>query len=126
MARASRERLHPVRRKLADATTGRAHGRRKRETHILGGVAGLHPDARSWPRGHPCKEKIARPRQKSLVEDIREILGLTDLDIRVLFGVVAHDRRRVGAALVDRDRPRNTMTIDGLAQEAQRRSTIPS
>jgi hypothetical protein len=27
----------------------------------------------------------------------------------------AHDRRRVGAALVDLDRPRNTMTINGYA-----------
>src|SRR5258705_7283931 len=103
MARASRERLHPVRRKLADATTGRAQGRRKRETHILGGVAGLHPDARSWPRGHPCKEKIARPRQKSLVEDIREIFDMTDLDARLSFGIVAFDRRCVGTAPVDRD-----------------------
>src|SRR5258707_452318 len=99
MARASRERLHPVRRKLADATTGRAHGRRKRETHILGGVAGLHPDARSWPRGHPCNEKIARPRQKSLVEDIREVFALPHLDVDLVLGVVAVDGRSVGAAL---------------------------
>jgi hypothetical protein len=51
---------------------------------------------------------------------------LADLDIGVMVGVVAYDRRRVGATLVDRDLPRNTMTIDGLAQEAQRRLTIPS
>jgi hypothetical protein len=44
-----------------------------------------------------------------------------------MVGVVAGDRRRVGAALVDRDLLRNTMTTDGLAQEeAQRRFAIPS
>ena len=61
-----------------------------------------------------------------LFDDVVEVFDLTELDARPAFGIVVFDRRRVGAALVDRDLPRNTMTIDGLAQEAQRRLTIPS
>jgi hypothetical protein len=38
-----------------------------------------------------------------LFNDVVEILDLADLDIRVIVGVVADDRRRVGTALVDRD-----------------------
>ena len=38
-----------------------------------------------------------------LFNDVVEILDLADLDSRVLVGVVAYDRRLVGAAFVDRD-----------------------
>jgi hypothetical protein len=61
-----------------------------------------------------------------LFNDVVEILDLADLDSRVMVGIVADDRRRVGAAFVDRDLLRNTMTTDGLAQEARRGFTIPS
>ena len=54
-----------------------------------------------------------------LFNDVVEILDLADLDSRVLVGVVAYDRRLVGAAFVDRDLLRNTMMTDGFAQEAQ-------
>jgi hypothetical protein len=60
-----------------------------------------------------------------LFNDVVEILDMTDLDIRVLVGIVVDDRHRVGAAFVDRDLFRDTMTTDGLAQEAQRHFTIP-
>ena len=64
------------------------------------------------------------PTESSLFNDVVEILDLADLDSRAMVGVVTDDRRRVGAAFVDRDLLRNTMTTDGLAQEAQRRFTI--
>jgi hypothetical protein len=47
-----------------------------------------------------------------LLNDVVEILDLADLDIGIMVGVVACDRRRVGAAFVDRDLLRNTMTTD--------------
>jgi hypothetical protein len=37
--------------------------------------------------------------EKPKVLDVVEMLDLADLYIRVLFGIVAHDRRRVGALL---------------------------
>jgi hypothetical protein len=61
-----------------------------------------------------------------LSNDVVEILDLADFDIRVMVVVIADDRRPVGAALVDRDLLRNTMTTAGLAQETQRHFTIPS
>src|SRR5580698_11074758 len=60
-----------------------------------------------------------------LFNDVVKILDLADLDIGIMVGVVACDRRRVGTALVDRDLLRDTMTTDALAQEAQPRFTIP-
>jgi hypothetical protein len=61
-----------------------------------------------------------------LFNDIVEILDLADLDICVMVGIVTDNRRRIGAALVDRDRLRNIMMTNGFSQEAQRRFTIPS
>ena len=56
-----------------------------------------------------------------MFNDVVGIFDLADLDSLVMVGVVADDHRRGGAAFVDRDLLRNTMTTDGLAQEAQRR-----
>jgi hypothetical protein len=56
-----------------------------------------------------------------MFNDVVEIFDLADLDSLVMVGVVADDHSRGGAAFVDRDLLRNTMTTDGLAQEAQRR-----
>jgi hypothetical protein len=61
-----------------------------------------------------------------LFKDVVEILDLADLNVGVMVGVVVDDCCCVGAALVDRDLLRNTMTTDGFAQEAQRGFTIPS
>jgi hypothetical protein len=38
-----------------------------------------------------------------LFGDVVEVFDLTDPDARLVFCIVAFDRRRVGAALVDRD-----------------------
>lgn len=60
-----------------------------------------------------------------LFNDVIEILGLVDLDIRVMIGVVADDRRRVDATLVVRNLLRNTITTAGITPEAQHRFMIP-
>jgi hypothetical protein len=59
------------------------------------------------------------------IEHIRKVFDMTDFNVRSLLGIVAFDRRRVGAALVDRDLLGRTMMAVGLAQEAQRSPTIP-
>jgi hypothetical protein len=57
-----------------------------------------------------------------LFNNVVEILDLADINIRVMVGVVADDRRRVGTPFVDRDLLRNTMTTDGFAQETPSRA----
>jgi hypothetical protein len=38
-----------------------------------------------------------------LLDDVREVFDLADLDFRFMLFVIAFNRRGVGAALVDRD-----------------------
>jgi hypothetical protein len=38
-----------------------------------------------------------------LLDDVVEVFDLADLNARLVFGIVGLDRRRIGAALVDRD-----------------------
>ena len=60
-----------------------------------------------------------------LFDDVVQIFDPTDLDVRPMFCVAAFDRRRVGAALVDRDLLGNAMMADRLAREPQGGITIP-
>jgi hypothetical protein len=60
-----------------------------------------------------------------LFDDVVEVFDLTELDARPAFGIVVFDRRRVGAALVDRDLFRRAVPLDRLAQEPQRGFAIP-
>jgi len=60
-----------------------------------------------------------------LFDDVIQIFVLTDFDVRLVFHVVALDRRRVGATLVDCDLLWRAMMADRLAQEPQRGFTIP-
>jgi hypothetical protein len=60
-----------------------------------------------------------------LLDDVVEVFDLTDLDPCLMFGIVAFNRRRIGAALVDRDRLRRSIPADRLAQEPQRGFAIP-
>ena len=60
-----------------------------------------------------------------LFDDVIQIFDLTDFDVSLMFSIVAFDRRRVGAALVDRDLLRRAMLADRLAQKAQRGFVIP-
>jgi hypothetical protein len=60
-----------------------------------------------------------------LFDDVVEVFDLTDLDANFSFGIVAFDRRRIGAALVDRDLLRRSVPLDYLAQESQRSFAIP-
>jgi hypothetical protein len=50
---------------------------------------------------HRSHQPLDRP--VILFNDVVERLDLVDLDNRVMVGIVAYDRRRVGAILVDRD-----------------------
>ena len=50
-----------------------------------------------------------------LFDDVVEVLDLTDLDVGFVLRIVAFDRRRVGAALVDRDLLRGAILSDRLA-----------
>src|ERR1017187_6753565 len=59
-----------------------------------------------------------------LLNDIVEILALTQLDVAVMLGVVALDRCRVRTALVDGDLVRLAMQCNGLFQETPRRGAI--
>jgi hypothetical protein len=52
-----------------------------------------------------------------LLNNVVEIFDLTDLDARFVVGIVTFDRRRVGAALVDRDLLRRGIMPDRLAQK---------
>jgi hypothetical protein len=47
-----------------------------------------------------------------LFDDVVEVSDLTDLDSRLVFCIVAFDRRRVGTALVDRDLFRRSVPLD--------------
>ena len=47
-----------------------------------------------------------------LLNNVVEIFDLTDLDASFVFSIVTFDRRRVGAALVDRDRIRRGIMPD--------------
>ena len=60
-----------------------------------------------------------------LFDDVVEVFDLTDLDARLVFCIVAFDRRGVGTALVDRDLLRCAVPLDCLAQEPQRGLAIP-
>src|SRR5208283_4641076 len=60
-----------------------------------------------------------------LFDDVVQIFDPTDFDVRLMFCAVAFDRRRVGAALVDRDLLGNAMMAYRLAQEPQCGTTIP-
>jgi hypothetical protein len=51
--------------------------------------------------------------------NIIEVFNLTDLDARPSFGIVAFDRRCVGATLVNRDFLRRSVPLHRLAQEPQ-------
>jgi hypothetical protein len=51
----------------------------------------------------------------SLFDDIVEVFDLPDLNAGFVLHVVAFDRRRVGAALVDRDLLRGAILSDRLA-----------
>lgn len=53
-----------------------------------------------------------------LLDDIVEVLALTQFDVAVMFGVVALDGRRVRAALVDGDLLRLAVQCYGLFEEA--------
>ena len=44
-----------------------------------------------------------------LFDDVIQIFDLTDFDVRLMFRVVTFERRRVGAALVDRNLLGNTV-----------------
>ena len=49
-----------------------------------------------------------------LFDDVIQIFDLTDFDVGLMFRVVTFERRRVGAALVDRNLLGNTVLIDRL------------
>ena len=49
-----------------------------------------------------------------LLDDIIEVFDLAELDFGVVLGIVALDRRDVGAALVDGDLLGNTMPASSL------------
>ena len=61
-----------------------------------------------WPR-HSLDRSVV------LFKNIIEIFDLTDFDVRLMFCVVAFDRRLVRAALVDRDLLGYAMMTDRLA-----------
>jgi hypothetical protein len=50
-----------------------------------------------------------------LLNNVVEVFDLTDLDGRLMLGIVALERRRVGTAVVDRDLLRRTFPLDRLA-----------
>ena len=50
-----------------------------------------------------------------MFDDVIQIFDLTDFDVRLMFSIVAFDRRRVGAALVDRDLLGGAMMTDRFA-----------
>jgi hypothetical protein len=52
-----------------------------------------------------------------LFDNIVQIFDAADFDVRFMLRIVAFDRRRVGAALVDRDLLRLAMLADRLAQK---------
>ena len=60
-----------------------------------------------------------------LFNDVVQIFPSPDFDVRLVFLVVAFDRRRIGAALVDRDLLWHAILTDRPAQKAQRRFAIP-
>jgi hypothetical protein len=61
-----------------------------------------------WPR-HALNRSVV------VFKNIIEIFDLTDFDVRLMFCVVAFDRRLVCAALVDRDLLGYAMMTDRLA-----------
>jgi len=71
-----------------------------------------------------CRLGHSSDRRMVLLDDVVEEFSLADLDVGVMLGVVAFDRRRVGAALVDGDLPRNAIPAGGLGQEMQRRLAV--
>jgi hypothetical protein len=60
-----------------------------------------------------------------LFNDVIEVFDLTDLDACSMLRTVAFDRRRIGAALIDRDLLRRSIPPDRLAQGPQCSFAIP-
>ena len=54
-----------------------------------------------------------------LFHKVIEILYLTDLDVRLMFAIVAVNRSLVGTTLVDRDLLRRAVPVDGFAEKSQ-------
>lgn len=59
-----------------------------------------------------------------LLDNVVEIFALADGDRGAVLGIVAHDRRRIGPALVDVDRLGQTVTTNGPSQETLGRLLI--
>ncbi len=83
--------------------------------------------ALSGPERLEAQHRPGEPLDRAMIlfHDIIQILGLTDLNGCLLLGVVALDRRLIGAALIDRDLRRCPLIPDRLAQKAQGGRTIP-
>lgn len=61
-----------------------------------------------------------------LLDDVVQILDLTDLDGRFRFGVDRLEGRQIGSAFVHGDRLRHAVLADGFLEVATRRSSMGS
>jgi len=59
-----------------------------------------------------------------LLDDVVEVFRLAQPDVCAGVGTRALDGRRVGTALVDGDRLRHTVKLDGSLEESPRRSEV--